>query len=271
MTGGDTPRQRMDRIYRLQRFVYDPTRRWYLLGRDRLIEALDPPAGGHVLEIACGTGRNLVRIGERYPSTWLYGADVSAEMLKSARTNRNRAGLHERMALTRADAMTLEPAALFPDGPARFERVVISYALSMIPSWQAAIDRALEALAPGGTLHVADFGDMAGLPRALQRGLKWWLARFHVTPRPEAAAYLHQQAETAGHTNRYERIAAGYTWIARVETSAPLARLVTGHGTHMNSTLMPPGSKTIQCLAGPSRSNSGGNSTVTPGKSDTRS
>ncbi len=219
MSAGDTSRDRMDRIYRLQRFVYDPTRRWYLLGRDRLIEALEPPSGGHILEIACGTGRNLVRIGERYPSTWLYGADVSAEMLKSARANRDRAGLRERMALTRADATTLDPATLFPDGPARFERVVISYALSMIPSWPAAIDRGLDALAPGGSLHVADFGDMAGLPRTVQGALRWWLARFHVTPRPEVASYLRNQAATARHTSRFERVARGYAWIAHVATS----------------------------------------------------
>ena len=45
----------MDATYRRQRLVYDATRKYYLLGRDHLIERLDPPEGGAVLEIACGT------------------------------------------------------------------------------------------------------------------------------------------------------------------------------------------------------------------------
>ena len=31
---------RMERMYRPQRHIYDLTRRWYLLGRDRLLDAL---------------------------------------------------------------------------------------------------------------------------------------------------------------------------------------------------------------------------------------
>ena len=50
----------MDRVYRSQSGIYDLSRKYYLLGRDQLIEALEPPAGGRVLEIGCGTARNLV-------------------------------------------------------------------------------------------------------------------------------------------------------------------------------------------------------------------
>ena len=45
---------------RRQRHIYDGTRRYYLLGRDRLIADLAPAPGASVLEIGCGTGRNLV-------------------------------------------------------------------------------------------------------------------------------------------------------------------------------------------------------------------
>ena len=50
----------MDRIYRRQRHVYDVTRKYYLLGRDALIDRLEPPVDGRVLEIGCGTARNLI-------------------------------------------------------------------------------------------------------------------------------------------------------------------------------------------------------------------
>ena len=46
----------MDRTYRYQRFIYDLTRRYFLLGRDRSIRELDVPANANVLEVACGTG-----------------------------------------------------------------------------------------------------------------------------------------------------------------------------------------------------------------------
>ena len=47
-----------------------------------------------------------------------------------------------------------------------FDRIVISYALSMIPPWEAVTAQAIARLSPGGSLHLVDFGDQAGLPPA---------------------------------------------------------------------------------------------------------
>jgi len=80
----------MDATYRHQRRIYDVTRRHFLLGRDRLIAELDPPPGARVLEIACGTGRNLDLIGRRWPGCRLSGLDISQEMLASARARLGR-------------------------------------------------------------------------------------------------------------------------------------------------------------------------------------
>ncbi len=171
----------MDRMYRRQRHIYDATRKFYLLGRDATIADLAAPAGGAVLEIGCGTGRNLVKIARRYPEAKVFGLDVSSEMLVSARASIERAGLASRVRVAQADATNFDAAALF--GRADFERVVISYALSMIPPWREALAQAVEALAPGGALHIVDFGDQAGLPAAFRTGLVRWLAAFDVTPR----------------------------------------------------------------------------------------
>ena len=75
----------MDRIYRRQRHVYDFTRKYYLLGRDELVDRLEPPVDGRVLEIGCGTARNLIAAAGRWPQAQLYGIDISGEMLNTAR------------------------------------------------------------------------------------------------------------------------------------------------------------------------------------------
>ena len=57
----------MDRMYRRQRHIYDLSRKYYLLGRDEAIARLDPAPGDGVLEIGCGTGRNLIKAAQAYP------------------------------------------------------------------------------------------------------------------------------------------------------------------------------------------------------------
>jgi S-adenosylmethionine-diacylgycerolhomoserine-N-methlytransferase len=71
----------MDRVYRRQKHIYDLTRKFYLFGRDRLIAELDARPGASVLELGCGTGRNLAQIGARWPRVALHGLDISREML----------------------------------------------------------------------------------------------------------------------------------------------------------------------------------------------
>ncbi len=198
----------MDRIYRHQRHFYDASRKFYLLGRDQLIEGLAPPAGASILEIGCGTGRNLIKIARRYPDCECYGLDVSAEMLATARASVARAGLTGRIRLAQADATDFDPQALF--GRPGFDRIVISYALSMIPPWQPVVAEALRRLAPGGSLHVVDFGDQAGLPSAFKNVLSRWLALFHVAPREDLPAVMRELAQAAGADCRVSAPYRGY-------------------------------------------------------------
>jgi S-adenosylmethionine-diacylgycerolhomoserine-N-methlytransferase len=171
----------MDRIYRWQGAVYDVTRKHYLLGRDRLIAELAPPPGAHVLEIGCGTGRNLVRAARLYPQAHFCGIDISRAMLARAAKSVRRAGLQDRIVLAQGDATSFDAQSLF--GVAHFERVFCSYTLSMIPPWQAALAHAACVVAPGGELAVVDFGRMERLPRWFKAAMKTWLAKFSVSPR----------------------------------------------------------------------------------------
>ena len=170
----------MDSIYRSQRHIYDLTRKYYLFGRDRLIAGLDLPAGGSVLELGCGTGRNLALIARHWPGAELFGLDISSEMLKSAAGK-----MGSRAAFAQGDATGFDARELF--GRALFDRVVLSFATSMIPDWEAALEQAAAVVAPGGSLHIVDFGDMQGLPAPVRAMLIAWLARFHVSARPGLA------------------------------------------------------------------------------------
>lgn len=181
----------MDSVYRGQRHIYDATRKYFLFGRDRLIEGLDCAPGQAVLEVGCGTGRNLALMARRWPGISLHGLDISGEMLKSAQTR-----LGDGATLVRGDATAFDTMALF--GREGFDRVILSFALSMIPDWKMAVGRATDALAPGAALHIVDFGLLGGLPAPLRAALRAWLARFHVTIRTELGSHAQALAEERG-------------------------------------------------------------------------
>jgi S-adenosylmethionine-diacylgycerolhomoserine-N-methlytransferase len=208
--------RQMDAIYRHQRLIYDATRRYYLLGRDRLLNELAPPAGGTVLEIGCGTARNLIRAARLYPSARLYGLDVSEEMLETARRKVLLAGVPDRITLAAADATNFSAEPLFAQ-PA-FERVFISYALSMIPPWREAVDQASSALAPGGELHIIDFGDFAGFPALFRRAQHTWLRRFSVTPIDGLPNELAAIAQRLGLNLEVTPLYGGYALLARMRS-----------------------------------------------------
>jgi len=170
-------------MYRWTRHVYDLTRRYYLLGRDRLLDRIAHRPTGHVLEVGCGTARNLRVLHDRAPHHTLYGLDASPAMLDTARNALSRAGCLEATTLRHGLAEELCASAQFGDDR-RFDVIFFSYVLSMIPSWPTALGRALSYLAPDGRLYIVDFWDQARLPDWIGALLRRWLALFDVTPRP---------------------------------------------------------------------------------------
>lgn len=204
----------MDAIYRSQRHFYDLTRKYYLLGRDRLIAELAPPPGGTVIEIGCGTGRNLIAAARKFPEARFFGIDISREMLSTARANIARAGLSERITLAQGDATAFDTQALF--GVARFDRVFQSYTLSMIPDWQGALREGASKLAAGGRLDLVDFGQQERLPTAFRQLLFAWLAQFDVAPRATLGATLAEIAATQGLSARLTPLYRGYAWAGRL-------------------------------------------------------
>jgi len=182
----------MDDVYRYQRFIYDFTRKYYLFGRDRLIRDLRPKADARVIEVGCGTARNLIKMAKTYPAIRLFGLDASAEMLLTAQKAIARAGLSERIKLVQAYAEDLSPTLFGETEP--FDEIVFSYSLSMIPDWKQALKSAQKALSPGGKIWVVDFGDLKGLGPLAEGALRSWLGLFHVAPRDELLQTIEQQS-----------------------------------------------------------------------------
>ncbi len=116
-------------------------------------------AGGDVLELAIGTGRNL----PYYPSdVRLTGVDLTPAMLEIAR-ERARA-LGREVDLRRGDAQALD----LPD--AQFDTVVATLALSSIPDERQALAETRRVLRPGGRLLLLEHVRSPLLPvRLLQR------------------------------------------------------------------------------------------------------
>lgn len=204
----------MDAIYRTQRHIYDLTRKYYLLGRDRLIADLAPPPGGLVLEMGCGTARNLIVAARRYPDARFLGFDISEAMLENARASVKRAGLGDRITLTKGDATAFSPRRLF--GINGIDRVFCSYTLSMIPGWERAVEAGADALAPRGRLHIVDFGGQHGLPNWFATGLYAWLDRFQVSPRTDLESIARQAAHERGLLIEHRSLYRGYAQYAVV-------------------------------------------------------
>jgi len=142
----------IESYYRLHARIYDATRWSFLFGRNailgRVAAAQAEPA--RILEIGCGTGRNLVKLAQRFPRAHLTGVDLSASMLAIAR--RKTAAFGSRVGLLQR---SYGPAL---DTPGGYNLVLCSYALTMFnPGFEQAITAACHDLAPGGYFALVDF------------------------------------------------------------------------------------------------------------------
>lgn len=207
-------KEAMDRMYRWTRHVYDASRKFYLLGRDKAIERLGAKPDELVCEVGCGTARNLIKMARHYPKARFFGLDASDEMLKTARSNLEKAGLCCSVPVTQAFAQSFSLENHFNLKDQHFDKFVFSYALSIIPPWRESVDHALKLLPSGGEIHIIDFGSQSGLPRLFRSFLFWWLKQFHVFYKPEIESYLRQMAAEKQGTLAFENLYGGYCYHA---------------------------------------------------------
>lgn len=219
----EDPVQKMNQMYRWTRHVYDVSRRYYLLGRDATLRDIAALPGGDVLEVGCGTARNLRLLDAWAPQHTLYGLDASLSMLATARSKLEKAGCTERITLGHGLAQDLAPRKqLHTQGP--FDVILFSYVLSMIPSWRTVLREALTHLSPTGRLYVVDFWDQNRLPDWIATLLQQWLALFDVCPRPAVPNTLAQLGQTARFDCELDGIARRYAYRIRLKRSGSLSR-----------------------------------------------
>lgn len=217
----------LDKIYSLQRHFYDLTRKYYLFGRDTIIDRIASRSPHSVLEVGCGTGRNLFLLESRWrkaqklarntsvdgatkPSTPLIaGLDASRAMLAEAEKKRP---LKSRVQFAFGYAESFSPEELFQQQA--FSSIFFSYSLSMMPEPIAALEHALTLLEPAGEIWIVDFWDQAGYPAWFAAALKQWLALFHVRFDPKLFDYLSHPPSSW--KVEIEPVGRQYAYIARL-------------------------------------------------------
>lgn len=119
--------------------------------RRRVLELAEVRDGESILEIAVGTGVQLVALARRNPSGRTVGVELADGMLARARREVTRAGI-ERVELPKADALRL------PFEEATFDLVVNSYMLDLLPLAEipAALAEMKRVLRPGGRLVLSN-------------------------------------------------------------------------------------------------------------------
>lgn len=209
------PFEAMDQMYRFQRYFYDLTRKFYLLGRDRLLQLIPVSDGDLILEAGCGTARNLIVLAERYPNVDFYGLDASAAMLETARPNIRSAAVSN-ISLKSALANDFSYRDTFALDR-KFDTIFFSYSISMIPPWRESIENALANLESGGRLYIVDFYDQKDLPGWFERLLKWWLSKFHVQFWDELMPFLRSDEMKDRCDVRITSLYRRYSFIAELK------------------------------------------------------
>ena len=205
----------MNSMYRYQRYFYNATRKYYLLGRDKLISQMRIRPGENILEIGCGTGRNLIILAKKHPEANFFGLDASSAMLETAQTKISAQNL-QNISLKTALAEDLNFGETF--GLKRpFDTIFFSYSITMIPTWKESIAVALENLSSGRSFYIVDFYDQAGLPAWFRALIKNWLKTFHVQFWSGLMPYLQEMEHSGLGELQITPIARRYAFIARFE------------------------------------------------------
>jgi ubiquinone/menaquinone biosynthesis C-methylase UbiE len=129
---------------------------YYLLGfrlasyRERAVAALKLHARDTVIDIACGTGANFPLLQQAIgPEGKIIGVDLTDAMLAQARQRVEKEGWNN-VELVQSDATSYQ----FPEN---VNGIISSWAITLVPEFDAVIRNARRSLPAGGRFVVLDF------------------------------------------------------------------------------------------------------------------
>lgn len=199
-------------------------RRWR-----RRVAALMPPGKGlHVLDLACGTGDQLIALSASGRVSRGIGIDLAEEMLTIGREKIRKTGLEQTLAVQTGDAENLAFEQSI------FDAVTIAFGIRNMTDVPRTLGEMLRVLKPGGRAIILEFS----LPRQrLVRGPYLFYLR-HVLPRlgaivsgdDAAYRYLNETIETFPHGEAFCQIMrdAGFRNVAVTPLTAGIVSIYRG-------------------------------------------
>ena len=155
--------------YKLHSKIYDFSRWFFLFGRTSLIKKLmhSKIQPNVILEVGCGTGKNLKLLSKLYPKSILFGMDLSTNMLSIA----------QKKLSDEPGVFLLNQAfdeAYFPF-KGKVDLIIFSYVLTMNKDYPTILQEAQKTLSKDGHIAIVDFNDTA------LSFFKRWMQYNHVT------------------------------------------------------------------------------------------
>lgn len=120
------------------------------LWRRRAVKMVAQAKPSAILDVATGTGDLAIRLARTIPGAKVTGIDLSEEMLRIGRHKVQKANLHNRISLTKADCLSLP----FPDNT--FDAVTVAYGVRNFEQLDRGYAEMARVLRPGGTLCVIE-------------------------------------------------------------------------------------------------------------------
>jgi len=138
--------------------------------RKRAAARLNLAAGGRVLEIGCGTGRNFSFLRDAVgPTGKIYGVDLSTGMLRKARE------LCERERWTNVELTQCDAAEYIPCEP--LDGIIFGLSYNTMPHHLTVLRHAWKQLRPGGRIVIIDGKLPSGLGGKLILPFSIWLMK----------------------------------------------------------------------------------------------
>jgi len=207
-------------LYRKRAPSYDFTANlYYLIGyreyayRRRAVQALQLQPGDTVVDIACGTGLNFPLLEAAVgPAGRIVGVDLNDAMLAQA-AKRVLREEWKNVELVHSDA------AVF-DFPTDIDCALSTFAITLVPEFDAIIQKGVAALKPGGRFAILDFKRPAWPPLWLVKLFVLATAPFGVSLELEdrhAWESLARRCEIF----RLEELYLGFSYLAVGQTVVP--------------------------------------------------